>query len=114
MKNQTNGEAWKIFLKGRIQQEKGENEEALKHFDQALKFEPDNEYFLNAKCIALASLNRHQEVPIAVYMRKGYSELAKTFIGKLDTPDFWIAGLTQLMQKAEALEKESILVDMCW
>lgn len=103
MENQTKLEAWKIFLKGRIAQEKGNNEEALKAFEDALKYDPDNRSFLYAKSNALAALNRSEEALVS-RIQKGYGELAKKYVGENDKPSAWIEGLQKLIAEIESQE----------
>ena len=49
-------EAWKKFIRGRIAQEQGREEEALRGFEQALEIDPDNNYFREASEVAKRNL----------------------------------------------------------
>ncbi|MDD5190347.1 MAG: tetratricopeptide repeat protein [Dehalococcoidales bacterium] len=106
-------EAWKTFLRGRIEQEKGNHEGALKAFDTALKIDPANPAFLTARGNALAKLGKPEEAMVSQLVAS-YSKLAVKLTGKNDKADTWVAGLEQMLKKAETLDKKSILVDMCW
>jgi tetratricopeptide (TPR) repeat protein len=104
METRTKLEAWKIFLRGRIIQEKGDNDSALKAFDQALKLYPDNPFFLNAKSNALLTMNRSEEALVA-RVQGAYAELAKTYVGENDKPGPWIEGLEKLLAEGETLDR---------
>jgi tetratricopeptide (TPR) repeat protein len=106
-------EAWKIFLKGRIAQEKGNNEEALKAFDQALEHDPENPSFLNARSNALLALN--PEEALVARIQRGYELLAKTYVGENDRPAPWIEGLERLLNEAETVSPiEEPMIWMAW
>lgn len=113
MGNLSKLEAWKIFLKGRIEQEKGDNKEALEAFEQVLRVDPDNPSFLNAKSTALAALKRPEEAAITK-IKSGYRELAKKYVGENDKPEPWIEGLQKLLEIAESVglpeEKPTMVV----
>jgi len=104
METKTKLEAWKVFLRGRIVQEKGDNDSALRAFDQALKLYPDNPFFLNAKSNALFAMNRSEEAFVA-RIQGGYVDLAKTYVGENDKPGPWIEGLEKLLEEGESLER---------
>ena len=99
-------EAWKVFLKGRIAQEQGKNEESVRAFDKALALIPGNRHFLNAKSIALAALNRPEEA-MAARIAAGYSELSQKCSGNNDKPDPWVKGLEELLEEAESVETDT-------
>ena len=103
--------AWKIFLKGRIAQEQGKEQEALEAFDEALRTDPKNPYFLNSKTIALRNLKRPDDALLA-QVRKAYGELATRHTGENDKPGPWIEGLRSLLGEVESQKKadESALV----
>ena len=97
-------QAWKTFLKGRIAQEQGRNQEAIEAFEKALAFDPSNRHFLNAKSIAYSALNRPDQAT-ATRVAAAYAELAKKYSGEFDKPEPWIEGLETLLRDAEAAEK---------
>jgi Flp pilus assembly protein TadD len=97
-------QAWKMFLKGRIAQEQGRNQEAIEAFDIALTYDPDNRHFLNAKSIAYGALDRPDQAT-ATQVAAGYAELAKSCSGEADKPEPWIRGLETLLRDAENAEK---------
>jgi hypothetical protein len=106
-------EAWKTFLKGRIMQEEGQNDAAQSLFDDALKSDPDNTFFLKARSIAFAHLNMPEEA-IVDHLRSEYAKLAKQCVGENDKPDLWVKGLQDLQKKAASIDLKSITMDMCW
>lgn len=115
MESQNKLEAWKVFLRGRVAQEKGSNEEALKAFEQALKYEPDNPSFLNAKSNALSALNRPEEALVS-RLQRSYADLAKKYVGENDKPTAWVEGLQKLIEEAEAHEVAGrvTISSVCW
>ncbi len=97
---------WKEFLAGRIEQEKGNHEEALKYFESVLKADPNNPSFLRAKANALKGLKKPKEALMADVVAE-YRELAQTHIGEMDKPDLWIRGLEGILAKIESFEKDT-------
>jgi len=115
MENEKIIKAWKIFLKGRINQEKGSDEEALKSIEKALKIYPDNPHFLNAKANALNNLKNHQEALIAK-IDAGYKKLAQSLVGDNDQPRPWINGLEKIHKMINDFEEDvkSIMIHINW
>jgi tetratricopeptide (TPR) repeat protein len=114
MEKQTQLEAWKFFLKGRLAQEKGNNDEALKAFEDALKHDPSNHSFLNAKAIALNALNRPMEA-LATGIQNSYEELAKKYVGVNDKPELWIEGLQKLISDVDkGIAGKVGISAVCW
>jgi Flp pilus assembly protein TadD len=100
MPNENEIKVWKTFLEGRVQQEKGNDEYALKAFDEALRARPDNQHFINSKAIALQRLDRGGEDKVAL-VQQWYEQLATTLVGENDKPEDWIAGLTAILSDLE-------------
>lgn len=115
MNSQTELDAWKIFLAGRIAQEQGNEEDALASFERALQIEPDNPHFLNSKSIALTNLKRDGEA-LATHIAKGYAVLANTYIGENDKPEPWVKGLQNLLREAEKpqLTTDNVIASVVW
>lgn len=107
-------DAWKLFLKGRILQEKGDNKEALNAIDKALSLDPDNTSFLNAKAVALRDLGKGEEASVA-QAKSQYRELAQRLVGDRDKPKEWIKGLEDISAKIErAAVAPAEAVTVCW
>ena len=107
-------EGWKIFLKGRINQEQGNNEKALDYFEKARAIDPNNTHYLNAKVFALQNLDRIDDAMIASIQSK-YGTLADTYIGKADKPEPWIKGLEEIVVNIEDFEeKAAAAIKMVW
>jgi tetratricopeptide (TPR) repeat protein len=99
--------AWKLFLRGRIHQEKNQLGEAIQLFDEALTVDPDNTSFMRAKFIAfstLTGLNTSQKNQIDE-IRTRYEELGKKLSGNNDVADVWIKELSNLISNIEEVEK---------
>jgi len=112
MENISKIETWKLFLEGRIAQEEGKNDKALDLFEQALKDDPENVLFLNAKCIALNSINKSEEA-FETFIKSEYSKMARTLVGKNDVPEQWIKGLKALHNKISSPGFE-LIKEVCW
>jgi hypothetical protein len=98
--------AWKIFLRGRIHQEKHQFEEALSLFDEALKIDPNNPSFIKARFIATTSvlnLNMAQKIQIDE-ITKEYEALGKSLTGDHDIPEVWVKELSSLLNKIDEVE----------
>ena len=107
-------EAWKIFLKGRILQEEGKDNEALKYFEEASKIEPNNSQFLNAKAFALQNLKRTDEALLNI-VKSQYSKLATKLVEKNDKPEQWLEGLNEIVNNIEKIKVRPMdKVRMVW
>jgi tetratricopeptide (TPR) repeat protein len=67
-------EAWNKFIRGRIAQEQGREEDALREFEQALEIDPDDQCFRDATKVtqrkeARGRLCRTFSFPIAAMMQ---------------------------------------------
>lgn len=97
-------EAWKTFLRGRIAQEQGNDEEALALIGSALQLEPENRHFIVARTISLSRLGRNTESLTSTIVAQ-YGELARSLSGEKDQPKPWIEGLQNLLELAEGGRK---------
>ncbi len=117
MANESKLEAWKTFLQGRIAQERGDEEKALKAFDQAIHADPNNSYFLRSKSIALSRLHR-VEPSEASGIASAYAELAQKHSGDHDKPEPWIKGLETLLGETDKglapVAGKHISTMVCW
>jgi len=100
-------DAWKIFLEGRIDQEKGELGAAINAFDRALLIDPINPSFMKAKAAAVTVAN-HLEAAIVAELAKEYERLALTYVEQDDKPDLWIKELNKLISRIEKGQKQAI------
>ena len=103
MKADPSLEAWRLFLRGRIAQEQGKNEEALNLLDAALKVEPENRHFLTARAAALGQMGR-DSAALTTSVATRYGELARTLSGEKDQPGPWLQGLQTLLKDIEEMK----------
>ncbi len=114
MNNNKDLEAWKMFLKGRILQEQGNEKDALKYIDEALSLDPKNSHFLNAKAFALSKIQRSDEAVVSI-VQSEYSKLSTKYVDKNDKPEQWIEGLQKISSIISDFEGKSIeAVNVCW
>ena len=105
-------DAWKIFLKARILQEEGSAQnnkdkisQALSQIEAALKMDPGNSSFENARKVAKKQLNQPDgdfthEDQLLTYIESEYRDAAQKYIGQRDKPKLWINELTKLEREA--------------
>ena len=105
--------AWKSYLRGRIAQEQGQDDQALRAFEQALLIDPNNVSFLNSKSIALQRLNRRDDA-VAAQIEKSYRALASELGGDNDKPEAWIAGLNSVLEELQDLENAPVAGLVVW
>lgn len=96
-------DAWKTFLRGRISEEQGDHEAALRAYDTALEREPGNEAFQRARANALSALGKSDDV-VATRIAKQYEYLAAQLTGPDDEPEAWIQSLERLLRTADSAE----------
>src|SRR4051794_26316998 len=96
-------EAWKIFLQGRIAEEKGDQEAALRAYDEALAVDPSNEAFRKARANALTALGRSNDAAASRIARQ-YEHLAAQLSGPDDDPEAWIPSLERLLNSTDRIE----------
>jgi hypothetical protein len=92
-------EAWNKFIRGRIAQEKGPEEGALREFEQAI--DSNNRCFRDASKVAhdlsyrnLSSVEEH----LLVRVQQGYERLAETVASQQDEP---MEGLKRILAELE-------------
>ena len=74
-------EAWKKFIRGRIAQEQGREEEALRGFEQAIEIDPNNKYFREASEVAKRNLSRNlsrSDEDHLLHVQACYEQIART------------------------------------
>lgn len=106
-------ETWKLFIKARIDQERGEHDVALANLRKALKRDPDNPFFLHAEAQSLRALGKValvDEHSTDLVARK-YAESARKNMGQQDRPEIWIAELRSLLQEIEMAEGQTRKID---
>jgi hypothetical protein len=92
-------EAWNKFIRGRIAQEQGREEDGLREFEQAI--DPSNRCFRDASKVAqdssCRSLNSMEE-HLLVRVQQGYELLAETVASRQDEPT---EGLKRILAELE-------------
>lgn len=94
-------EAWKKFIRGRIAQEQGREEDALREFEQALQIDPDNECFREASKVAQQDLRQNlspSEEHRLVRVQHGYQQLSQTLTSQNDDR---VEGLKRILAELE-------------
>ena len=74
-------EAWKKFIRGRIAQEQGREEEALRGFEQAIEIDPNNKYLREASEVAKRNLSRNlsrSDEDHLLHVQACYEQIAQT------------------------------------
>jgi predicted Zn-dependent protease len=100
--------AWRTFLKARITQEQGKDQEALKVFDELLLAYPDNPHLLASRAAALQRLGREDEA-IAGRIAAKYASAAKTLVGPADTPEAWVSRLKNMQADLDRFESSGAI-----
>jgi hypothetical protein len=80
-------EAWNKFIRGRIAQEQGRKEDALREFEQAI--DPNDRCFRDTSKVAHDSSYRNLssvEEHLLVRSQQGYERLAETVASQQDEP----------------------------
>lgn len=98
---------WTTFLKARINQEKGNDEQALQTFEQLLISHPRNPHLLSSRAIALKRLNRPDMLMAKVAAE--YAELGRTLVGPNDKPDVWVDKLTELLSATQTKDSDAFV-----
>ncbi|WUA07006.1 hypothetical protein OG225_33580 [Nocardia sp. NBC_01377] len=99
---------WKSFLKARIAQEQGEDEDALKTFDKLLRSNPTDPHLHASRSFALERLGRNDEAASS-RIASVYSALGANLVGEADNPREWTKGLQGLAKGIEGFEKSGNL-----
>lgn len=95
---------WKLFLKARIDQEQGNDNDALNIFDKLLQKYPDDPHLLASRTFALSRLDREEEAR-ASHVATKYAMLGRTLIGEQDIPERWAGELKNVLGDIEELER---------
>lgn len=99
---------WRTFLKARIDQEEGNDEQALKVFERLLALNPNNQHVVSSRAFALERLGRADEA-IADRIAVKYADIGKTLIGPADKPDVWTRQLSGLLDDADSTERNNMV-----
>jgi len=94
---------WKRFLKARIAQEQGKDQEALKTFEDLLAAHPNNAHLISSRAFALQRVGRDDEAA-ANRIEAKYATLGKSLVGEADDPEVWTAKLKSLLGDTEKFE----------
>lgn len=94
---------WKAFLTARIAQEQGDDEKALKTFEELLRIHPDNVHLQSSVSFALERLGRGKEAAGTRIAAK-YAQLASSLSGGNDQPDAWNAALSSVVADIDHAE----------
>jgi predicted Zn-dependent protease len=94
---------WKTFLKARITQEQGKDQDALKVFDQILASHPNDPHLIASRAFALQRLGREEE-SAASRLEAKYAVLGTSLVGAADQPDTWTAQLKSLVNEVDRFE----------
>ncbi|WP_091993610.1 tetratricopeptide repeat protein [Paraburkholderia lycopersici] len=99
---------WKVFLKARIEQEQGKDEEALHVFDDLLAKYPGDPHLSASRAFALQRLGRTDEAA-AAHVAAKYAALGRTLVGNQDKPDLWTSQLSSVLTDVDNFEKSGKL-----
>ncbi len=94
---------WKSFLSARLAQEQGEDEKALRTFEELLRAHPNDPHVRSSHAFALERLGRGKEA-VADRIAARYSQLAGTLSGANDKPENWSAALSSILSDIEQAE----------
>lgn len=94
---------WKVFLKARIAQEKGDDKSALKTFEGLLEKYPLNQHLRSSRAFALERLDRGVEA-LADRISAKYADIGRQLTGDSDKPEAWNAELSEILENVERTE----------
>lgn len=100
--------SWRVFLKARITQEQGKDQDALKAFEDLLLAHPDNPHVLASRAASLQRLGREDEA-IAGRIAAKYAAAAKSLAGPADTPEAWTSRMKGMLTDLERFETSGAL-----
>lgn len=106
--NQLSIQDWKTFLRARIDQERGRDEQALGIFETLLRTYPDNPHLQASRSFALTRLRREPEAAASQIAAK-YANLGRTLVGDKDNPEVWNNKLNMLLSDIEGFEKSGAM-----
>jgi Flp pilus assembly protein TadD len=107
---------WKTYLNARIAQEQGDDEKALRAFQELLRAHPDDAHLRSSESFAMERLGRGKE-SAANRIAVKYSQLATKLSGANDKPDAWTSGLSSIIQEIEQTDARGGIVSpvlMVW
>jgi hypothetical protein len=99
---------WKVFLKARIEQEQGKDDQALRVFDSLLTKYPANQHLAASRSYALQRLNRGGEAAAALIAAK-YAALGRMLVGDQDRPELWTSQLHSTLADVDEFERSGRL-----
>jgi len=99
---------WKVFLKARIEQEQGKDDQALEIFDSLLAKYPGDPHVAASRAFALQRLGRTDDAA-AAYVAAKYAALGRTLVGGQDKPDLWSSQLSSVLTEVDDYEKSGKL-----
>lgn len=99
---------WRVFLKARIEQEQGRDEQALHVFDSLLQKHPRNPHLAASRAFALARLGRDTEATAATVAVR-YAALGRALVGDQDKPEVWTSELHALLSEMDDFAKSGRL-----
>ena len=102
--NELSIQDWKVFLKARIEQEQGKDEQALLVFDSLLQKYPGNPHLAASRTFALDRLGRSTEAAAATVAAK-YAALGRKLVGDQDKPGVWANELHTILGEMDDFEK---------
>jgi predicted Zn-dependent protease len=99
---------WKVFLRARIEQEQGKDQQALQVFEALLQKYPGNSHLAASRAIGLQRLGRTDDAAAASIAAK-YAALGRTLTGEQDKPEVWSAQLNSVLGEADDFQKSGKL-----
>ncbi|MDH6291951.1 hypothetical protein [Rhodococcus opacus] len=93
-------EDWRTFLEARIEQERGNDEQALAVFDQLSETYPNDSHLSASRAYALQRLGRTQEAASSRLAAR-YASLGQALVGPNDKPDLWISALQDVLNEVD-------------
>ncbi len=108
MADDLSSKEWRTFLEARIQQENGNDAEALDVFESLYRRHPGNPHLKASRAYALQRLGRASEADL-IRIDAEYSEAGRTLIGERDEPEAWISRLSSLVESLDKGVSKSLV-----
>ncbi len=99
---------WKVFLRARIAQEQGNDQQALLAFETLNQKYPGDAHLAASRAFALQRLGRNDEAAAASIAAK-YAVLGRTLVGEQDKSEEWTNQLNVVLGEVEDFEKSGKL-----
>ncbi len=99
---------WKVFLRARIEQEQGKDQEALLTFEALHQKYPGDAHLAASRAFSLQRLGRTDEAAAASIAAK-YAVLGRTLVGDRDESEEWTNQLNAVLGEVEDFEKSGKL-----